>query len=199
VNTQANEFEAQPADANTDVPTSDVDVHGNVNTDEVASEVATDSPDLLTQVKEAFDKLKDLIENPETVGLNLLKKALETAEGRSYIARAMANNLEFRELMQQEPEMPKPDFSNLKVTIVTERDESDESYMPARLYAEDDTIFPGRLVTFGNVQQGVQETTFLPEVEAFIREQVALTPGVVAGKVFFVSIKRETVEEVVPE
>ena len=144
---------------------------------------------LLSQLKEAFQKLHELIESPADVALNFIKQALETPEGKTYIAEALANNLEFRQRMQQEPEMPPRDFSNLEAILSATQ--VDANYSPVRIYSEDDPIYSGALVTY---MQGPQnpnsESRFFPEIEELIRRTIKETNfEYTIGTVFYVWVR----------
>lgn len=140
------------------------------------------------RVRQAFEQLHELLNSPADVALELIKRALESDAGKSYIAQALANNIEFRQRMQNDLEMPARDFSNLKIELSDTRQGLDWS--PARLYAENDPINPDTLATYGT-QDGTsyQEQRWLPEVEQLVRDEIKRSNFQTdPGKVFYVRV-----------
>lgn len=161
----------------------------NTTSENTVSVTESDTKKLLGEIQVAFDKLFHLINSPADVALNLIRRALSTPEGEAYIAQALANNLEFRHRMNQEPERPAPDFSQVEIKVAAERGEGPYWTM-VRYFDQNDVVYPDTIFLYQQNEHGLNQTQFVPAIDAKIREAIDATGfQIESGKVFYVEIK----------
>lgn len=141
------------------------------------------------RIENLFQQLLPLVNNQKEFFTENLKQFLGSQEGREILFNTLLDDGEFRMMMQQPYQPPAPKTSELNITVSRERDELHQ--IPARSYGADDPVYPDQLMTYQDNGQGVQATTFLPEIEEAVKLKMKET-GIVEGdgKVFYVGITR---------